>query len=171
LAESGARLKALAERSEIMSEVKANGSFGVMEIELEYEIAAGPERVWAVMSKQTTRWWKRARFFMEKDATTFHLEMRAGGHAWEEGPEGSSLLWWTITAVRPGKSLQFENAPTRAMHEQVKIELVPRGKGTVVRLNQTLWGDLGEPGKTKQTFVQGWGQLIGEGLKAVAEEK
>jgi uncharacterized protein YndB with AHSA1/START domain len=145
-----------------------------VELKLEYTIQAPPARVWQIMTRRTNEWWKRANFYLRPDAVAFHIDLRAGGHLWEEYADGGSVLWWTITEVAPEKALGllsiYPGGSTGLKQEHTRIELVASGDGCIVKLHQIMTGVIRDADEALKPFIGGWNQLFEEGLKPLAEE-
>jgi uncharacterized protein YndB with AHSA1/START domain len=176
LAHSADQLKQLSEtpsRSDPMPPAAAE-VVRAIELKLEYPIQAPPARVWQIMTRRTNEWWKRANFYLRPDAVAFHIDLRAGGHMWEEYADGGSVLWWTITEVAPEKALGllsiYAGGPTGLKQEHTRIELVATDDGCTVKLHQIMTGVIRDADEALKPFVDGWNQLFNDGLKPLAEE-
>ena len=170
MAASAHALKTLVERSTSMP-VKTTENLRTLELHLEYPINATPKQVWKVMMDQSSRWWQEAKFFARKDAIAFHIEPVPGGRLWEETETGGGVLWWTISAIDPPKTLTLVGPMSSASElamEQVRIELVPEGKGCTLKLRDQFLGQIEDLKKHEAVFTEGWGQLM-NALKRLCE--
>jgi uncharacterized protein YndB with AHSA1/START domain len=151
-----------------------NEQVRMVDLNLEYAIAAPPARVWRIMTQRTNEWWKRASFYLRPDAVAIHMELRAGGRVWEEYADGGSVLWWTINEVIPEKALSFLStygSGADGHHQEVtRVELIATDKGCTVKLRQSLMGVISDRGESIKPFVGGWNQLFEDGLRPMAEE-
>ncbi len=170
-------LKTLAERKKSvaakLSSEPAESNLKTLELELEYPIAATPQRVWQIMTRQSSRWWKEAGFYSRPNSTRFHIEPVVGGRMWEELRGGGGILWWNITGFEPAKSLTLigpMGSATKLAVEEVRIRLAPNEKGCVLRLEDRFLGRISNEKKHLQIFTDGWNQLFGC-LKKLCEEK
>ena len=180
LATSADQLKQLSEeptRSDPMPPSPTAGQpVTAVELKLEYAIKASPARVWQIMTTRTNEWWKRANFFLRPDAVAFRIDLRAGGHMWEEYADGGSALWWTINEVIPGKALGlisvYAGRGLGLKHEHTRIELVPTdgGGGCIVKLHQHMTDVIDDADEALKPFIGGWNQLFEDGLRPLAEE-
>ena len=75
-------------------------------IELEIPIEASPERVWNALVNDTGQWWPKD-FYCTTDPGPITLEAKAGGRLFERGGDGSELLWFTVLALAPNKSMDL----------------------------------------------------------------
>ena len=74
---------------------------GVARYELEVEIQASPDAVWAALVQETNAWWLPD-FHMVGAGSTVTLDARAGGGLIEARPDGAELLWCTVQWIDPG---------------------------------------------------------------------
>jgi uncharacterized protein YndB with AHSA1/START domain len=139
-------------------------------VELEVEIHAPSRRVWAALVDDTRGWWRKD-FYALEDPVGMFLEPKAGGRLYEANQAGGEVLWATVIAVNPGRSLDFVGhltaaygGPTMTM---LHLELEESGEGTLLKLSDSLLGRVDEG--TAAEMKKGWWQLFGEGLKPYVE--
>ncbi|MCR9247321.1 MAG: SRPBCC domain-containing protein [bacterium] len=141
-------------------------------LELEVSIAAPRDRVWQLVIDRPNDWWISELRCVGPDSTVaFEPGPRAGAALVEHNANGSSLLWFTILALEPQRSLNLAGAiappfggPCQAF---LYLELADQGDGTVVRLTNSLHGHITE--SALQEMQGGWQMLLERGLKARAE--
>lgn len=151
---------------------KAKVEFGVMEIRMEVRIAAPRRRVWRALVRETGRWWIEG-FVAQKSSTRFVLEPRIGGRAYESGPGGQGLLWWTVTGLETDHRLQMAGdltpsygGPAR-LYEDFVLE--DDGEDTLLKFTETAHGSLGKG--LEKSLRDGWATLLLKGLKPYAESR
>jgi len=126
--------------------------------------------VWRALCDETDLWWLPD-FHMVGAGSRVTLEPRAGGHLREEGPDGASLLWYTVLQCRPGEALdlvghvasQYGGPATTLL----SLALEERAGATTLRVTDALVGRVSD--ETLGALEAGWRQLFGEGLKGHAE--
>jgi hypothetical protein len=139
--------------------------------EVRIPIAASRERLWASLL-DTASWWLPAYRMVPGSKGPF-LEARAGGRLYEEGEGDAEFLWFVVTAVVPGTSVDFEGsiAPPgggpASLLLHLEIEDAEGGASTVLVFRDCMFGNLEEP--IVEALHSGWTQLFTEGLKARAE--
>ena len=147
-------------------------SVSVVRIELEFPIAAAPQRVWDALVKETGKWWPRD-FYSDARAINMVCEPRLGGRLYEDwggGGEGRGRTWYTIQTFDPPRVLEMAGhlypaygGPSVTL---VRIELVAEGggeAGTRLKLSDAVVGRADEG--TKRSLEEGWRALVGVGLK------
>jgi uncharacterized protein YndB with AHSA1/START domain len=139
-------------------------------LKLEFPINASPERVWTTITEETSRWWDKD-FVSLKDSECVMLEPRIGGRLYEETSDGRGLVWATVIAISPGKSIDFLGCmtpewtgPTMTM---VKLAIEPAEHGSVLKLTEGLLGNITD--ETIPSMNEGWTFLFGTKLKGYIE--
>lgn len=138
--------------------------------ELEITIEAAPDAIWTLITERPDEWWV-SDLRCVPGPSRMVLDPRAGGTLIEQNDAGGSLLWFTVLAVEPGRSLNcaghlappFGGPCATYLHLLVDGE----GDGSVVRLAISMHGHVEEG--MLQEMSQGWQLLLESGLKAVAE--
>lgn len=148
----------------MMSDDKA---MGVAEVALDWTIEAGVERVWHALFDEPDRWWP-ADFRVGGADAKMRFSARLGGELVEESAGGAGVIWSTIYAIDPMKSVdmrgdlavRFGGPATSIVH----FALAPgAGEGTcVLKLTQSQFGR-GGPG-SEPGMREGWQAIIGDGL-------
>lgn len=137
----------------------------VERVEVEIDIAAAPARVWKAITEEATKWWRRD-FCVNGAASGFVFEAKVGGRVFEDWGEGAGVLWFTILALDPGRSLDLVGHVTPAFGgpsiSHVRLELEARGKATRLKISDASWGHVAGACEEK---AGGWKLLFGDGLK------
>ncbi len=139
-------------------------------IELEVPIEAPIDRVWQAIVDQPDAWWV-SELRCVPGASKIVLDARAGGSLIEQNDKGGSLLWFTVIAVDPPRSINFAGAiappfggPCQAF---LLLELEERDGTTLVKMTNSLHGHVNE--ETLPQIEGGWRLLLENGLKKVVE--
>lgn len=134
-------------------------------LELEIDIQAPLERVWKAVIEEPDAWWC-AEMRCVPDGSKIALEPRAGGHFVEANDRGGSLLWFTVIAVDPPRSINLAGSlappfggPSGAF---LLIELEETEAGTKVKMTNTLHGHVDEDSLPQMDG--GWRMLL-KGLR------
>ncbi len=144
---------------------------GVAETKLEITVRADPARVWAALTDEITHWWRKD-YYTNPATKRFVLEPKVGGRMYEDWGEGAGLLWYTVVAIEPGKSLRLAGhlfpeygGPSSSL---LTLTLESKGKATILKLEDSRFGRVGtESG----SLEEGWRGLFEEALKAYVERK
>lgn len=146
-------------------------AINMAKVELQVEIAAPRDQVWEALTTQVAQWW-REDFYAIPDSTIF-LEPHVGGRLYEEAENGQQGLWYMVTGVYPGDSIEFSGnlrpefgGPATSL---LKISLEDHETKTLLRLNDVVFGVLGE--SMQKNATEGWQLLMAGGLKPHIENK
>jgi uncharacterized protein YndB with AHSA1/START domain len=152
--------------------MKKSAKFGVMQIRLEVRLAAPRRRVWTAWTRDIGRWWPEG-FVTQRSSTRFVLEPRLGGRAYESGPGGQGLLWWTVTGIETGKRLQLAGDLTPSFGGPARIfedfVFEDDGKGTLLKFTETVHGFLGKD--LEKSLRSGWAVIFDKGLRPWVEKR
>lgn len=139
-------------------------------IELEVRIEAPREAVWRAVVERPNDWWIAELRCVSADSRIL-FEPRAGGSFLEEDDRGASLLWFTVIAIEPERSVNLAGAlappfggPSQAF---LLIELHEADGATVVRMTNSLHGHIDEASLPE--MESGWRMLLENGLKRLVE--
>lgn len=139
-------------------------------LKLEFPLNATAERVWKAITEETSGWWDQD-FAVVSGSGGARLEAKLGGHLYEETPEGKGLIWATVIAIDPGKSIDLLgcmtpewNGPTMSM---VKLAVEPTKEGALLCLTEGLLGNI--TGEGVESLEKGWNFLFGTKLKGYLE--
>jgi DNA-binding transcriptional ArsR family regulator len=139
-------------------------------VELEISIQAPVAEVWKAIVEKPGSWWRKD--FFAGPVKEFRFEARPGGRLWEDWGNGGGLVWYTVAAVTPGKSLDLAGqlmpaySGGSAATTFLRLELEGAGKKTNLKLTDNLFGRLSPD--LHDNVKQGWTQLF-TGLKEFAE--
>jgi len=143
---------------------------GAARIELEVSIEAPADRVWSAIVEEPDAWWVSELRCVPGDSTIV-FEPRAGGTLVEQNDAGASLLWFTVIAIEPGRSLNLAGAiappfggPSSAF---LLIELEAADGATRVRMTNSMHGHVKED--ALPMIESGWRHLLENGIKRLVE--
>ena len=107
-----------------------------------YQVAAPPERVWAVLV-QPSRWWDPEHSWFGR-AEGLTLDLKPGGCFCEIGPDGAGARHMDVAYVKPRESLHLWGAlgplHTEGVTGGLVIELKPAAGGTELTVTYTAGG-------------------------------
>lgn len=139
----------------------------LVEVALEWPIAASVQKVWAALFEQPQRWWPAAHRAGPEGAE-MRLDPRIGGQLREERADGGGLIWYTIFALDPLRSVDLVgNLASRyggPAQSLLHLEIVPgAGDGSsVLKLTDSVHGRIGPD--LRASLTEGWQAIVGEGL-------
>ena len=143
---------------------------GIHQVALDVPIRADRKRVWKVLTAEIDKWWRRD-FLVSPAAKSFSMEPRVGGRVFEDWGNGAGVLWFTVVAIDPGKSLDLVGYLTPAFGgpatSMVRFAIEDAKDGVVVRVSDSTIGK--ESPGCEDSKQDGWRQLIAEGLKPYVE--
>ncbi len=143
---------------------------GIMRVELSIPIEAPIERVWRGLTEQVDLWWPRD-FFASRDPLRMRFDANLGGCLYEEGPNGGGVIWYTVIAITPGRSVDLAGHLTAAFggpsQTILRLALSEQGEHTVLDLTDSVLGNVGE--RTAATNEEGWRALFETGFKSFVE--
>lgn len=149
---------------------KTASEFRVAEVELEVAIAAPPARVWEALVNETGKWWPRE-FYVGPTPKGFHIEPTLGGRMYEDWGNGAGLIWAQVIGIDPPRSIDLLGHLSVAFggpaSTQFRIAISPKGKGSVLKVSDTIFGRIGDD-KREQTR-EGWAALFDQALRAHVE--
>jgi len=138
--------------------------------EFEVPIERSPAHTWTTMIDDINAWWIDD-FRALGEGSTVSLNAQAGGQLIENAKDGSSLEWYRVQMVAPGKSLYLIGylapdwgGPTTSM---LKLAVEDRGGGCALIVSDALLGNVSEASALRAE--NGWKTLFQKGLKEFAE--
>ena len=139
-------------------------------LELNYDIACSPSHAFEVWTTRTATWWPRGHSVSHDPDTVVSLEGYVGGRLLETTPDGTVIVFGTVTDWDPPHSFSYRwhigRDPSEAT--DVTISFAEGGSGTVLRIRQTGWERLGaDAGTYREANSGGWSALIPSYLAAV----
>jgi len=136
-----------------------------VDVALDVSIAAPRKKVFAALTTDPGGWWGHP--YVRPDAKGLSLEPRLGGLLVEKWEDGGSVLA-TVTAWKDDSFFQL----TGPFHLGLALgvatfELTDRDGGTSVRFSFRAIGAIDDA--LVEAFAEGWTDLVGRRLKALAE--
>ncbi|MCA9730204.1 MAG: metalloregulator ArsR/SmtB family transcription factor [Candidatus Eisenbacteria bacterium] len=139
-------------------------------IEHEVTIEAPPETVWRALTEDIGRWWRDG-FYALGNARGMRLEPTLGGRMYEHADDGSAVVWFTVIAIQPGRSIDLAGhitvafgGPTVAL---LRFEVEKTKSATRLKVSESRIGAVADAA-AKET-QNGWRLLLDEGLKPFVE--
>lgn len=157
---------------DVMDEPKGRNA-ELVEVALEWPVAASVQKVWSALFSQPERWWPAAHRAGPEGAA-MQLDARIGGHLREERADGGGVIWYTIFALDPLRSVDFVgNLASRyggPAQSLLHIEIVPGAAdgSSVLKLTDSVHGRIGPD--LRASLTEGWQAIVGEGLVAFLQE-
>lgn len=144
-----------------------------VDVALDLDIGGSIQTVWRLLFDKPETWWP-ADFRAGPAGSRMVLDERVGGSLREERADGGGLLWYSVIALDPLRSLdlaghlasRYGGPATTLLH----IELAPgTAEGsTLFKLTDSVFGKLG-PG-FKASAASGWQAIFGDSFKTLAEQ-
>jgi len=147
------------------------GASGVVDVALEWPVAASPQRLWRALFEQPESWWPAAHRAVGGDAR-MRFEAKLGAQLREESEEGGGLVWYEVIAIDPMRSVDLSGhlaarygGPASSL---LHIEIVPGADegSSILKLTDSLFGRVGP--NLRGSLTSGWQAIVGEGLVAYA---
>lgn len=143
----------------------------IKQLELEIDINATPERVWAALTEDISQWWP-AEFYAggEDGKRSYVLEAHPGGRMFEQWDAGGGVLWGNVVLVEPNVCLKvlgnvFPNwgGPTEWYGTW---ELTAQDNGTRLKYSESDVGRIADSGVGEK--IKGW-TFLWDTMKAFVE--
>ena len=142
----------------------------MLTVTLEIAITATTSRVWNALTSQMDLWWP-ADFRAATDSLRMHFDATLGGRIYEEGKNGSGVIWYTVYAITPGANIDLAGQLSPAFggpaQSLLRLELREQGHQTILVLTDAVVGNLGA--RSAESLRSGWVAIFGEAFKACAE--
>jgi len=126
----------------------------------EVEVSTDPRRAFELWTEQIGRWWPMASHSVHGEQASVAFD---AGRLVETAPDGSPVVWGTVTAWEPPHRLALTWHPGRNASEatQVEVRFAPVGPGgTLVTLVHTGWEVLAEPEPMRASYETGWAVVL-----------
>lgn len=143
------------------------GSTATVQVALDWTIPASQQAVWRRLVDDAQSWWP-AEHRAGPEGCTLKFDAVIGGQLREERADGAGLLWYSVIAIDPMRSIdmvghlasRYGGPATSLLH----LELAPAlaDGTTVLRLTDAVFGRVG-PGLAA-SLTEGWQAIVGEGL-------
>lgn len=143
----------------------------VVTFEVEVDIAARRDWVWACLTQQIGQWWPRD-MLAAPASRSMQLELRPGGRLFEDAPDGSGVLWYTVAAITTNQSLTLSGVIAPPFGGPAMSILTislgdGAGGGTTLRVRDHVIGVVSE--RQRSVTPEGWNAIFVKGLKPFAE--
>lgn len=142
----------------------------IIKYNFEIPIKCSVADIWNAMVNETDTWWMHDFRALGEDSKVT-LKAETGGQLIESTADGSSLEWYRVQMVLPGKSLYLVGymapdwgGPTTSM---LKLAVEEHDDGGKLIVSDALLGNVTEA--SAQSAEGGWKMLFGEGFKKFAE--
>ena len=148
-----------------------DGAAPIPPLVVELEVAVEPAAAFDAWVSRPSAWWPRGHT-MSGDPATIVVEPFRGGRIYERDRAGNELAWGEVLECEPPRRLRFawHLFFPRAEATEVELTFEPVAGGTRVRLVQTGWEVLGEPGAPRRDrTVQGWAAVTAPYRDLLAE--
>lgn len=172
------RAAALAGAAERLSETlgdthmtKAESGTGVVDVALEWPVAASVQRVWQALFERPSLWWPTEHRAVSGDSTMSFAA--ALGAELREEKAGQGIAWYRVMAIDPLRSVdlighlaaRYGGPATSMLH----IEIAPGAQeGTaVLKLTDSVFGRIGPD--LRASLGAGWQAILCGGLVAYLE--
>ena len=139
----------------------------VVDVALDWQISASVQQVWAALFERPEVWWP-AGHRAGPEGSKMIFDARAGGSLREERADGGGLIWYTVLALDPLRSVdlsgqlatRYGGPATSLLH----LEVTPGANdGTaVLKLTDSVFGRIGPD--MRASLTSGWQSIVGEGL-------
>ncbi len=143
----------------------------IIKYQFEVLIERSAADIWTLMIDEIDAWWMND-FRALGEGSKVTLNASTGGQLIESAADGSSLEWYRVQMVSPGKSLYLVGymapdwgGPTTSM---LKLAVEDRDNGGVLIVSDALSGNVTEA--SASSAEGGWKTLFGDGLKGFAEK-
>ncbi len=142
-------------------------------VDIQIEIAASPERVFAALTAGIAYWWG-TQHLENPDASDLVFETRVGGRLferWDASTDRQGSLLATVVAIKKPELLVLNGQfgmRQKVMFGEVEIKLQPNGHNTLLTACHRAFGVFGT-GEDDLDYERGWFDLMGR-LKFFVEE-
>ncbi|MEZ5461928.1 helix-turn-helix domain-containing protein [Dokdonella sp.] len=152
-----------------MSQSDSPTSASVIDLALDWPVAVSVQKLWATLFEQPEIWWPRAYRAGSEDAV-MTFDQKIGGCLREESANGGGVLWYSIFAINPRRSVDLVGdlavrygGPARST---LRLEVLPgETEGTsILKLTDAIVGRIGAD--MRNSVSGGWQAILGEGLVA-----
>lgn len=140
---------------------------GIVDVALEWPVSVSVQRLWEALFQSPQTWWP-ADHRAGPAGSVMTFEPKIGGHLKEATAEGAGLIWYSVIALEPLRSVdlaghlatRYGGPATSLLH----IEVVPgQADGTsILKLSDSVYGRIGP--NLKASLTSGWQAIVGDGL-------
>lgn len=133
-------------------------------IVVEFEVRTSPEHAFNVWTSGSSLWWPRSHTMTQDPKARIVFEPFEGGRIYERAADGAEHEWGEVLLWEPPARVGYlwHLFFDRRDATQVTVTFAPVESGTLVRLTQTGFEKLGDPGIERQRRTnQAWLELTG----------
>ena len=120
---------------------------------VEFQVSTDPHHAFDTWVSRPTMWWPRDHTISKGDMAEIVIERAVGGRIYERAADGREHDWGRIEGWDPPNRLAFTwhlfFDPSEATN--VEVTFSPHHEETVVRIEQTGWGRLGNAAELRRT--------------------
>lgn len=143
----------------------------IIKYQFEVPIKRSAADIWTLMIEEINAWWMDD-FRALGEGSNVTLTAESGGQLIERAADNSSLEWYRVQMVSPGKSLYLVGymapdwgGPTTSM---LKLAVEDRDNGGVLIVSDALLGNV--TAESASIAEDGWKTLFGDGFRGFAEK-
>lgn len=138
-------------------------------IERTVDIAGSRPAVFAALTTGIGEWWGAPYLATGNEARDVVLEPRLGGHFKEITASGDGVVWGTVQVLQRDRAIETSGRMMirGAIAGTLRFDLEDADGGTRLKLVHRAVGHM-KP-ETEAEFAAGWGDLLGNRLKAFVE--
>ena len=139
----------------------------VVDVAIDWQINASVQQVWAALFERPETWWPAAHR-AGPEGSKMIFDKRVGGTLREERTDGAGLIWYSVLALDPLRSVdlsgqlatRYGGPATSLLH----LEISPGASdGTAtLKLTDSVFGRVGPD--MRASLTDGWQSIVGEGL-------
>ena len=144
----------------------------VTDVALDWQINASVQQVWAALFERAEAWWPTSHR-AGPEGSRMVFDARVGGTLREERDDGGGLIWYSVQALDPLRSVdlygqlatRYGGPATSLLH----LEITPGATDgtTVLKLTDSVFGRVGPD--MRASLTSGWESIIGEGFVRTVE--
>ena len=152
-----------------------NGIAELVEVAMEWPVNASVHKVWSALFDQPEQWWP-APHRAGPEGSEMRLDKQIGGQLREERSDGGGVIWYTIFALDPLRSVDLVGhlasrygGPAQSI---LHIEVAPgqADGSSILKLTDSIHGRIGPD--MRASLTEGWQAIVGDGLvRFLAGEK
>jgi DNA-binding transcriptional ArsR family regulator len=165
-AETALHLKRYAESTNEVSPKLDQKEYRHIQIELELQINAPRERVFAALTTEYGNWWPHR----YKPDSTCYCEPFPGGKIGEKFANGGGAIYGEMVYIDPPSLMISSGASSlnKGLHGYSREELIEKDGGTLLKRSMHLWGSV--PADMERMYREGSRQLLEDALKNYVEK-
>lgn len=157
---------------QITNELAMEQQAKTVKILLEIPIEAPIDHVWKALLHDVGIWWRKD-FHTSPRTKAFIVEPKVGGRMYEDYGNDEGLLWANVIVLDSPNTIEFKGHLSPAFGGPamsfLKLSLKEEGSGTILTLDDTVFGDVSE--NTKKELTSGWKLLYEDTFKSYVESQ